>query len=373
MNKIFPSVWMRNYPYYSNDEANQFLNKSKAYKSLSYQSIDELKDVIFNSNDIPDLSEHYLFFEGPHVKIYMFKFNKEESENLIKVFLIQVTKNNPENKKIIFINPTETCADDFKNYYSDENFTFTFPDRWQGIATYLYAKSMYDGIVEINPTKFEKILEQNYRPFKISYLVRRGSNRRLAFFDKMLSFNNPNFLITYFNADLVAKGNNDESKSLNFNERNGINFPYSSHEVIQPTHYHAQNNGTQFMFQNICLLSMSEFNLVIESNQYNGAITEKSLYPFITKTIPILTSGLEHIKILENLGFHTFVDELGIRPTKDEFYSDSRCSENHFDKYFNLLDRINNGEFDNFYKDNIDKIEENYRIATSIQKLEWLK
>lgn len=374
MNKKFPAVWMRNYPHYNSMEAIEFLNQSESYKSLNYQSIDELKHIIFNTNDIPDLSEHYLFFESSDTKIYIFKFNKEEPENLIKVFLLQVTKNNKEDKKIIFINPTETCADNFKHYYSDPNFTFTFPDRWQGLATYLYAKSMYDGVIDINPIKFDKILKQNYRPFKICYLVRRGNNRRLEFFDKMISFKNPNFLITYFNATLVAKGFNDETESLNFNDRNDISFPFSSHEVLQPNKwYHAQNDGADFMFQNICLLSMSEFNLVIESNQFHGAITEKSLYPFITKTIPILTSGIEHIKILENLGFHTFVDELGIRPTTDEYYSNTSHNENHFDKYFNLLDRINNGELDNFYKHNIDKIEENYKLAISIQKLEWLK
>jgi hypothetical protein len=228
---------------------------------------------------------------------------------------------------------------------------------------------MYDGLVIYQWEKFQKILQQNYRPFLLSHLVRRGHARRYDFFKKMHSFQNKNFLVNYFNANLTAKGERDETKELEFYERDGIQFPYSSHEVIEPVKFHAQFSGSQFMFTNICLLSMSKFNLVVESNTGTaGVFTEKSLFPFITKTIPILVNGINHINFLEKMGFHTFVDELGIREAQYNSYNPGNENNDvYYKPYFDLLDRINNGEFDNFYETQLDKLEHNYKLALDIQ------
>jgi hypothetical protein len=364
--KLFDPVWVPGVP--SAENLKERLNNHSQFQKLTYDTIDELEQKIKKMGFI-DVSELLLWDETETHKIYIFKFNKDESTNLIKIFFLQLNRNNIHNKKIIFINPTETCASDFEDIYTNDNYTFVIPYMWHEVGTRLYSKSMYDGLVVYQWEKFQKILQQNYRPFLLSHLVRRGHARRYDFFKKMHSFQNKNFLVNYFNANLTAKGERDETKELEFYERDGIQFPYSSHEVIEPVKFHAQFSGSQFMFTNICLLSMSKFNLVVESNTGTaGVFTEKSLFPFITKTIPILVNGINHINFLEKMGFHTFVDELGIREAQYNSYNPGNENNDvYYKPYFDLLDRINNGEFDNFYETQLDKLEHNYKLALDIQ------
>ena len=128
------------------------------------------------------------------------------------------------------------------------------------------------------------------------------------------------------------------------------------------------------MFQNICLLTMSKFNLVVESNHYDGALTEKSMFPFLAKTIPILTNGKVHIEMLENMGYYTFVDELGIRDIiKDNIhYIPNKNNDEYFSRYFSILDKLVNGEFNYIYDTMFDKIEHNYNLSLEIQNGNFL-
>ena len=128
------------------------------------------------------------------------------------------------------------------------------------------------------------------------------------------------------------------------------------------------------MFQNICLLTMSKFNLVVESNHYDGALTEKSLFPFLAKTIPVLTNGETHINMLENMGYYTFVDELGIRDIlkSNIKYNSGENNDEYFSKYFAILDKIIDGKFDYMYDTMLDKIEHNYNLSISIQEGNFL-
>lgn len=248
---------------------------------------------------------------------------------------------------------------------------FVYPDRWQDIGTYLYTKSMFDGLEEYYTTeKYKNILNQNYRPFNLMYLVRRGHDRRYDFFKYLHSKNNQSIFLTYKNANFEAKSFENEREHLNFNEMNGVVFPYQSHEVIQPIDLHAAFDGYKYMFSYLCLLSMAKFNLVVESNSYEGAITEKSMYPFLAKTIPILTNGETHIKILENMGFYTFVDELGIRDIlkKNINYVVSADNTIYYNEYFKILDKVISGDFNYLLESHKDKIEHNYNRCIEIQK-----
>ena len=138
--------------------------------------------------------------------------------------------------------------------------------------------------------------------------------------------------------------------------------------------FHAAFQGNEFMFQNICLLTMSKFNLVVESNHYDGALTEKSMFPFLAKTIPILTNGKVHIEMLENMGYYTFVDELGIRDIiKDNIhYIPNKNNDEYFSRYFSILDKLVNGEFNYIYDTMFDKIEHNYNLSLEIQNGNFL-
>jgi hypothetical protein len=341
---------------------------------LNNLSNDKLNEALEKGLDIEPM---YLWLETDRYKIYYCKINEDEvSPNKIRQFFENVDSKNIHNKQLIFINPTETVSGDFKQYYSNyDKAIFVMPDRWQEVGTYLYAKSMFDGLQNgYFNMKYETILEQNYRPFKLIFLVRRGHDRRYEFFKYLESKKNKDIFLTYKNADLTAKGFDNENEHLNFFEKDGIRFPYQSHAVIQPIDFHASLDGNEFMFQNICLLTMAKFNLVVESNHYDGALTEKSLFPFLAKTIPILTNGATHINMLERMGYYTFVDELGIRDIlKDNIhYSPNQNNDEYFNRYFNVLDKLANGEFDYIYDTMMDKIEHNYNLSLQIQNSYFL-
>lgn len=324
-----------------------------------------------------DIEPYFLWLETDNHKIYYCKINDQEVPiNKIESFFKIIESKNINNKKLIFINPTETVSGDFEKYTSNTNKPIMVrPDRWQNVGTFLYAKSMFDGVyTAYSDMKYENILEQNYRPFNLLFLVRRGHERRYEFFKYLESKKRKDVFLTYKNADLTAKGFENENEHLNFFEKDGIKFPYQSHPVIQPIEFHAAFEGNKFMFQNICLLTMSKFNLVVESNHYEGALTEKSLFPFLAKTIPILTNGKIHIDMLENMGYYTFVDELGIRDILENGikYNNGENNDEYFSKYFAILDKIINGEFDYIYNTMLDKIEHNYNLSISIQQGNFL-
>ncbi len=320
-----------------------------------------------------DIEPIFLWLETDKYKIYYCKLNDNEvPTDKIKKYFDAIESKNISNKELIFINPTETVSVDTNNFYKETNSPiFVRPDRWQGVGTLLYAKSMFDGVhTAYSGVKYQTILEQNYKPFELVYLVRRGHDRRYEFFKYLESKKNKNVYLTYKNADLSAKGFNNENEHLNFFEKDNIKFPYQSHAVIQPIDFHAAFEGNEFMFQNVCLLTMGKFNLVVESNHYDGALTEKSLFPFLAKTIPILTNGKTHIQMLENMGYYTFVDELGIRDilkSNIEYIKNGDNTE-YFNRYFAILDKLINGDFDYIYESMSDKIEHNYNLSLNIQR-----
>jgi hypothetical protein len=324
-----------------------------------------------------DIEPYFLWLETDKYKIYYCKINENEvSINKIESYFKIIESKNTDNKQLIFINPTETVSGDFDNFVSNINKPIMVtPSKWQGVGTFLYAKSMFDGVYNAySNMKYQTILEQNYKPFQLVYLVRRGHDRRYEFFKYLESKKNRNLYLTYKNADLTAKGFDNENEHLNFFEKDGIRFPYQSHAVIQPIDFHAAFEGNQFMFQNICLLTMAKFNLVVESNHYDGALTEKSLYPFLAKTIPILTNGKTHIDMLENMGYYTFVDELGIRDIlkNNIVYRPNENNDEYFSRYFAVLDKIANGEFDYIYDTMLGKIQHNYDLSLKIQQSHFL-
>lgn len=342
----------------------------KGFNPMDLLSNNQLSESVEKNIDI---EPYFLFFENDEYKIYIFKMNPYEvTIKVQQYFFKNIDSKNTLNKKIIFINPTETTSGDYIDVHpNNKNHLFVYPDRWQDIGTYLYTKSMFDGLEEYYTTeKYKNILNQNYRPFNLMYLVRRGHDRRYDFFKYLHSKNNQSIFLTYKNANFEAKSFENEREHLNFNEMNGVVFPYQSHEVIQPIDLHAAFDGYKYMFSYLCLLSMAKFNLVVESNSYEGAITEKSMYPFLAKTIPILTNGETHIKILENMGFYTFVDELGIRDIlkKNINYVVSADNTIYYNEYFKILDKVISGDFNYLLESHKDKIEHNYNRCIEIQK-----
>ncbi len=338
-------------------------------------------------------SDFFLWEETEGQKIYIWKYspNNEGHAFFAKKHILEIIEKNTHNKDIVLINPTEnTEALNNFSFYNDEDFKNIKDMCGEGIHLtenkkifyvsaddstdpkyhILGVKAHIDSIVALPRwSKLEKILEQNYRPFLLGMLGRRGHERRYQMFKKLHSLNNENFLLKYSNLNSNdANVLKNELDAINFEEKDGIIFPYSSHEVLEPIRFHAKFSGDDFMFMYTCLLSMCKMVVVVETcSDTGGNLTEKSLTPFLTKSIPVYVNGEEHIKALERAGFYTFVDDFNTREIQK---LDSRFSlEQYYGEFFSLFDRINQGNYDSLYDNVKDKIEHNYNLALKIHHM----
>lgn len=347
-----------------------------------YVTWDTRGDYMSLLSDSNISSDRFLWEETEQSKIYIFKWEPHVHPENARRFLLDAEKNNIRNKRIICINPAESCPrlPDFPFHLEEEfvgmlqafregRLQFVCADDWSNPGTLLGTKAHLDAFFlnERYTQNFHgTILKQNYRPFFLSMFGRRGHERRYRFFQKLHSLNDARFFLKYSNLNSdVANTSKDEYQHLKEKERDGITFPYSSHAVLEPVPFHAKFSGTDFMYTYLCLLSMSKLNVVVDTcNTTGGFLTEKSLAPFIAKTIPVLVNGIEHNERLEKLGFHTFIDEFGIR----DIHHIPSWEPEYYTSYFSVLDRIHQGEFDDFYENNLDKIEHNYYRAIEIQQ-----
>ena len=339
-------------------------------------------------------SDVFLWEETENQKIYIWKYspNSKEQLSFAKKHLLEIVEKNVYNKDIVLVNPTENTEKltDF-SFYHDEDFksvrelcqeghehTISAHKKIYHVSAddsthpkyyFLGTKAHLDSIITLPQwNKLEKILEQNYRPFLLGMLGRRGHDRRYRFFKKLHSLNSKNFLLKYSNLNSNdANVLKNELDAIEFEEKDGVVFPYSSHEVLEPIRFHAKFSGDEFMLMYTCLLSMCKMAVVVETCVTTGGfLTEKSLTPFLTKTIPIYVNGHEHIKSLERLGFCTFVDEFGTREAQK---INSWDGEHYYDNFFALFDRINQGNYDSLYESSKDKIEHNRELALKIHNM----
>jgi hypothetical protein len=108
----------------------------------------------------------------------------------------------------------------------------------------------------------------------------------------------------------------------------------------------------------------SYVSFVVESDSECSnlnSLTEKTLIPFLTKSIPIVLGGKNYVKELKEMGFYVWNDEFG-------FYEDD--SDSIFDRvdnfvkcieYFNTMSKE---DIKNLYIDNFNKINDNYKLAS---------
>jgi len=338
--------------------------------------LDKLREDSNISSDI------FLWEESTQSKIYIFKWEPHECPDNAKSFLLDVEKKNVENKRIILINPAESCAKIQDFHFHSENELASIvqsfqENKWQSVCsdtwndpgslvgTKAHLDLFFSNENYVN-TFHNIILKQNYRPFILSMFGRRGHERRYKFFQKLHSLNDDRFYLKYSNLNSdAANQSNDEYQHIVERKKDGIMFPYCSHAVLEPITFHAKNSGENFMYSYLCLLSMSKMNLVVDTCVTTGGfLTEKSIAPFLSKTIPILVNGIEHNERLEKLGFYTFIDEFGIRNVQHI----NSWEPEYFNSYFTILDKIHQGDFDKLYENSLDKIEHNYQRAIEIQQ-----
>ena len=110
--------------------------------------------------------------------------------------------------------------------------------------------------------------------------------------------------------------------------------------------------------------SYVSFVVETELSDFMNPLTEKTLISFLTKTMPIVLGGKNYIKELKDMGFYVWNDEFGF--DADELQS---FDLNKVDSYFNCIEKYNQmskSEISDMYSKNIDKIEHNYNLVSSI-------
>lgn len=105
----------------------------------------------------------------------------------------------------------------------------------------------------------------------------------------------------------------------------------------------------------------SYISFIIES-QASSIMTqfsEKTLLPFLTKSLPIIIGGPSIIKELSEMGFYIFSDNFNIKDSGWE-----KTNLIHFAKSVEEINGMDMKSIEKLYKNNIDKIEHNYKLAT---------
>ena len=108
-------------------------------------------------------------------------------------------------------------------------------------------------------------------------------------------------------------------------------------------------------------------SFVIETDTKDSkytCITEKTILPFLTQSLPVIYGGIDYIKHLNDMGFYTFNDELGFS-TDSLDYGDERKIDN-FLEMINRYNKLSYSEIKKIYKQNYKKIKNNYEILEKL-------
>ena len=132
------------------------------------------------------------------------------------------------------------------------------------------------------------------------------------------------------------------------------------------TYDYANNNYHKFptLPQIIDEYKESYIAFVVESYMYEvmNPLTEKTLIPFLTKTMPVIYGGKNYIKELSDMGFYVFNDLF------NDFQSDklpinSNVRKNNFISCIEYYNTLSFSNIETMYLTNIDKINHNYELA----------
>jgi hypothetical protein len=118
----------------------------------------------------------------------------------------------------------------------------------------------------------------------------------------------------------------------------------------------------------------SYVSFVIETYQENeiqNQLSDKTLFAFLSKTMPIVYGGKNYIKELKKMGFYVWNDEFGYGEG-DNYHSSLPIKINNFS---NCIDNYNKYSLDDIsllYKLNKEKIEKNFEIAKIVlENRDW--
>lgn len=111
--------------------------------------------------------------------------------------------------------------------------------------------------------------------------------------------------------------------------------------------------------------SYCSFVIESELSEWMNPFTEKTMIPFLTKTLPIVLGGQNYIKELKDMGFYVFNDEFGFE-SADELPTFDLNKAIYYHKCIENYNKMSVQEISELYNKNIDKIEHNYNLISSI-------
>jgi hypothetical protein len=118
----------------------------------------------------------------------------------------------------------------------------------------------------------------------------------------------------------------------------------------------------------------SYVSFVIETYQENeiqNQLSDKTLFAFLSKTMPIVYGGKNYIKELKKMGFYVWNDEFGYGEG-DNYHSSLPIKINNFSNCIDNYNRYSLDDISLLYKLNKEKIEKNFEIAKIVlENRDW--
>lgn len=193
----------------------------------------------------------------------------------------------------------------------------------------------------INKDNFKNLSKSN----KGILSVRKQNDTRDKIFDK-IDFHKFDGIIRYIKVET------------------SINHDYKK-ETLLPHHYEMNKNPTTSeLVEEYC---KSFLSFVIETDTAESTlnpITDKTLLPFLTQSIPIIYGGCNFVKEVEEMGFWVANKEFGFNTDSLDYGDDKKI--NNFVEMVNTYNKLSYGDIKSMYKKNYSKIKKNYDIMCEL-------
>lgn len=111
----------------------------------------------------------------------------------------------------------------------------------------------------------------------------------------------------------------------------------------------------------------SYISFVVETHtsEITNQLSDKTIFSFLTKTMPIVYGGCNYVKELKDMGFYVWNDEFGFEDG-DALHTSSELKQYKFVKCIENFNKLSINEVKQMYSDNMDKIEKNFELVKVI-------
>ena len=108
-----------------------------------------------------------------------------------------------------------------------------------------------------------------------------------------------------------------------------------------------------------------------QESEIQNQLSDKTLFAFLTKTMPIVYGGKNYIKELKKMGFYVWNDEFGYGDG-DNYHSSLPIKINKFSNCIDYYNRYSIDDISLLYDLNKEKIEKNFEIAKIVlENRDW--